>query len=65
MFVRKFLKNQADTDSNVYVSMNNTGADVEENGDSVVKINEHIDCINHPNEQVCVLVLVDFTFLLL
>jgi hypothetical protein len=45
--------------------MNNTGADVEENGDSVVKINEHIDCINHPNEQVCVLVLVDFTFLLL
>jgi hypothetical protein len=49
-------------DSIVYLRMDTIGADVEGNGDPVVVINDQIDSVNHPKEQVCVLVRVDHNY---
>ncbi len=45
-----------------YLSMDTIGADAEGNGDPVVVINDQIDSVNHPKEQVCISVRVDLNY---
>jgi hypothetical protein len=42
--------------------MDTIGADAEGNGDPVVVINDQIDSVNHPKEQVCISVRVDLNY---
>jgi hypothetical protein len=53
MFVQKLFKNQSHADSKVYVNMKSIDADVEQNGHSVIIIDDQADTTNGETEHVC------------
>ncbi len=54
MFFQKLLKNRTDIEPEVYASMKNIDAEVQENGNSVIIIDDQVDTTNVYTEQVCV-----------
>ncbi len=63
----KLFKNRNDGSSSVYVSMKNLEANVEQNGDSVIIIDNQVHTTNSQNKPVSIhiyLLVVPFLFLL-
>ncbi len=58
MFFLKLLKNRTDIEPKVYASMKSIDAQVEENGNSVIIIDDQVDTANVHTEQVCVYIYI-------
>ncbi len=54
MFVQKLLKKQNYPEPKVYVNVKGMDADVEQNGNSVIIIDDQVDITNGKTEQVSV-----------
>ncbi len=54
MLFQKLLKNRTDIEPKIYASMKRIDAEVQENGNSVIIIDDQVDTANVHTEQVCV-----------
>lgn len=61
MFVQKLFNNQQDTESIVYISMNDMDIGTDENDKTVIVIDDQNDITDGHNEPVCIYIYILIT----